>query len=135
LTSQVQQLLVQALQAGASNADACDYAGIDEATFYRWLTRGAAGKSPYRELCEALTRARGQRVVHALAKISAAASDGDWRAAAWQLAVWRPDEYGKKMQLRGDPEAPLTLALDERLQQALAKVEQTRAHKDAPDHP
>jgi|SRR5919204_3435483 hypothetical protein len=111
LTADVSRLLVQAIAAGASNADACDYAGVSEAAFYNWIARGEAGKAPYVEFVESLTRARGQRVVHALAKISAAASDGDWRAAAWQLAVWRPDEYGKKLQVRGDDQKPVVVTI------------------------
>lgn len=133
LTAAVERLLTQAIQAGASNADACDYAGVSEAAFYTWIAKGEAGKAPYKEFVESLTRARGQRVVHALAKISAAASDGDWRAAAWQLAVWRPDAYGKKLTVQGDPEAPLTVALDDRLTQALTKLERLRAGSTDPE--
>jgi transposase len=97
-TAALTQRLLDALSVGATHRLACEYAGIDQATLYRWLAKGAAsGAPPYRAFCEAFTRAQGIAAVGWLAKIEAAAQDGDWRAAAWKLERRYPDEYGKQV--------------------------------------
>lgn len=97
LTPQVQDLIVQALNVGAHHEHACQYGGVDQATFYRWLQKGEEGKSPYREFCEAVKKAESQAGVGYLALIDSAARGGNWQAAAWKLERRWPQLYGRRV--------------------------------------
>jgi hypothetical protein len=115
LTPEVQRTLTFALQEGASIAHACDYAGIDEATYHRWMQRGeeaADGDELFCEFCDAVTRARGHGIVTDLCAISDAVRAHDWHAAAWRLQHRYPQEYGAKVQLSGDAANPLRVLHD-----------------------
>jgi alpha-galactosidase/6-phospho-beta-glucosidase family protein len=96
LTPALQDKMIEALRVGAVHEDACQYAGIDHATFYRWLQKGEAGQAPYREFCEAIKEAEGKAVVGWLAEIERAARAGNWQAAAWKLERRRPKAYGRQ---------------------------------------
>jgi hypothetical protein len=143
LTAEVQRTLTFALQEGASIEHACDYAGIDEATYHRWVQRGeeaAAGDEAFSEFCEAVTRARGRGVVTDLLAISDAVRCHDWHAAAWRLQHRYPQEYGAKLKISGDPDAPLTVLqalpqdqLDARIQALLAQTGYGPAAAPDPD--
>ena len=115
LTDVLQHTLTFALQEGASIAHACAYAGIDEATYHRWMQRGEealAGDEGFCDFCEAVTRARGQGVVTDLLAISDAVRAHDWHAAAWRLQHRYPAEYGAKVQISGDDANPLRVLHD-----------------------
>jgi hypothetical protein len=108
----VQRTLTFALHEGASMAHACAYAGITPQTCANWLARGeadAAGDEEFFGFFEAVTRARGQGVVTDLLAISDAVRAHDWHAAAWRLQHRYPQEYGAKLKISGDPDAPLTV--------------------------
>lgn len=132
LTADVQRTLTFALGEGASIAHACDYAGIDEATFHRWMQRGeeaADGDEAFCAFGEAVTRARGQGIVTDLCAISDAVRAHDWHAAAWRLQHRYPAEYGAKVQISGDAANPLRVLhdlpqdqLDARIQALLAQT-------------
>jgi hypothetical protein len=109
LTLDVQTTLVFALSEGATLEHACDYAGIDPATFHRWMQRGAEGDPEFCEFCDTVTRARGRGIVTDLSTISKAVLAGDWKAAAWRLEHRYPAAYGKKLTLAGDADNPVTL--------------------------
>lgn len=102
LTPVVQQTIVQALNVGATHEQACGFAGIDHATFYRWLEKGADGRQPYSEFCEAVKKAEHQASVGWLAQIETAARQGHWQAAAWKLERRYPKVWGRQ---QGDAEA------------------------------
>ena len=95
LTPKTQKAIVDALSVGATHRIACEYAGITQDTFYRWLNQGEAGKSPFSEFSEQVARTQGRAAVGWLAKIDAAANEGDWRAVAWKLERRYPQEYGR----------------------------------------
>jgi len=100
--------LEAAFRLGASDGDACTYAGIGESTFYEWMARGkAATAGDYSDFSDRITRARAKGKVHLLAKIEAA-TDHDWRAAAWKLERMDPKHYGPQVRHRigGDADAP-----------------------------
>jgi len=97
LTPQVQADIVQALAVGAVHEHACEYAGIDHATFYRWLQKGEAGLAPYREFCEVVKRAEAKAVVGWLAQIEQAARAGNWQASAWRLERRYPKIWGRQV--------------------------------------
>src|SRR6478752_5941201 len=77
-TPELVDKLVQAISLGATDGDACAYAGIDGSTFYMWQNK-------YVEFLERITRARAAGHVADLQVIAKAARDGDWRAAAEHL--------------------------------------------------
>lgn len=96
-TPEVQAIFVEAFEAGHSDVMACEAAGIDDATFYRWLERGATGKAPYREFREGIKKAKLVAKQSMVQTILAAASDPKyWTAAAWWLERRFPAEWGKK---------------------------------------
>lgn len=73
------------LAAGNSYEVACAAAGIDYATFRRWMVRGKAQtEGKFREFCEVITRAEAQAEAQAVAIIRKA-GETDWRAAMWWL--------------------------------------------------
>jgi alpha-galactosidase/6-phospho-beta-glucosidase family protein len=97
LTPEVQDKIVQALGVGAIHEHACQYAGIDHATFYNWLKKGEEGRVPYVEFLDAVKGAEGKAVVGWLAHIETAARAGNWQAAAWKLERRYAKGYGRSL--------------------------------------
>ena len=107
LTAQVIADLETAIRLGASDQDACGYAGIDRSTYYKWMQRGQREtKGEYVDFVDRVTRARTRGKVTLLATIEQAAKNGDWRAAAWKLERRDPSAYGPlvKHRVGGDPD-------------------------------
>jgi len=98
LTPDLQTNFLQALSVGATHRIACDYVGINQDTLYEWLKRGAAGRAPYADFSEQVQKAQGRAALGWLAKIEAAASGGNWQAAAWKLERRYPEEFGRTIQ-------------------------------------
>lgn len=93
--------LTQAIRLGATYALACNYAGIGVSTFHEWLNAKP-------EFAEAIKDAEGTGAIGWLAKIEAAASDGNWQAAAWKLERRYPDMYGRnRVELTGANGGPV----------------------------
>jgi hypothetical protein len=90
--------LVQAVALGATYEMAAMYAGLGSKTFQRWRQRAATARAgtPLPRLRERLTEAEGRAAIGWLAKIEAAANDGDWRAAAFKLQHRWPEAYGNR---------------------------------------
>jgi hypothetical protein len=124
LTPAVLTTLVFALSEGATIEHACDYAAIAPSTFYEWMKRGEGGDPEFLEFLETITRARGRGIVTDLSTISKAVLAGDWKAAAWRLEHRYPAEYGKKVQVRGDADNPLTVLHRMPQEQLEAKIAQ-----------
>lgn len=114
LTPLVAQRLIEAFRLGASNADACRYAGISVDTLALWREGGdhelrevaergddplelanADRLGPLAVLVFLIDGAKGERALEALAAIRAAAP-ADWRAGAWLLERRHPEEWGKR---------------------------------------
>lgn len=87
LTPQRQQAVELALRNGATKRLACQYAGMDESTFYRLIARN----SHFRE---AVQEAEAHHEMQMVSRIKASANAGDWKAAAWWLERQRYDEWG-----------------------------------------
>ncbi len=68
LAAEVREQLLAAIRAGNYPKQAAEAAGIDRATFYRWLAKGREPAAPreYRDFCDALTRAQAEAEVHAV---------------------------------------------------------------------
>lgn len=88
LTPQTQKRILDAIKLGATYELAAKYGGISYETFNEWRK----GKPAF---SEALAQAEGDGALIWLAKIEKAASDGDWRAAAWKMERRYPDTYGR----------------------------------------
>lgn len=99
--------LEQAIAIGATFEMAAMYAGISQKTFERWRAQAATAPegSPFGQLRERLRQAEGRAAVGWLAKIEQAASNGDFRAAAWKLERRWPKEFGRQL-VREDGEQP-----------------------------
>lgn len=88
LTPELQKQIVKTILAGNYGEVASEAAGIDRATFYRWMERGQkSGKAdkPYREFRSAVEEARADSETELVATIMKAAASGSWPAAAWLL--------------------------------------------------
>ena len=109
LTAEVQQKIVEALRAGNYQDSSAAYAGIHEATFHNWMSRGreeerriADGEKPnpkeeaFREFFAAVEKARSESEVRNVMYIQRAAQDGTWQAAAWFLERSFPRKWGRK---------------------------------------
>jgi hypothetical protein len=113
LTDEVAARLVEAFELGASQIDACRYAGISDETLRLWLEAGrrelavlvGRGIDPIADdpaLVPRLARlvlcidvALGEFAMEGLRKITRAGGT-DWRAAAWLLERRLPDQWGKR---------------------------------------
>lgn len=80
--------LQDAIGLGAAYKHACDYAGITFETFNQWREHKPGFSDQIKE-------AEGRAVVGWMRKIEAAATDGNWTAAAWKLERRYPHDYGK----------------------------------------
>lgn len=98
LTPEVQKMFIDAYSVGTPIRLACQYAGISEATYFAWVVRGEKREQPYLEFLEAVQKSQGRAVVGWLAKIEAAANEGNWQAAAWKLERRYPEEFGRVIQ-------------------------------------
>ncbi len=100
LTPDVQQRIVQAITIGTHRQDAAEYAGIDAATFRRWMTRGLEEPDgPYSEFRTAIVEAEARAKITAMGCITKAARDGDWKAASWWLQKKYPHQFSEQSQL------------------------------------
>ena len=100
-TPETVEKLTQAIRLGATYKLACDYAGISEDTFARWREQHA-------DFADIIQKAEGTAAVGWLAKIEAAASDGNWPAAAWKLERRYPEMYGRqRVEMTGAEGGPI----------------------------
>ena len=107
-TPELVDKLIQAISLGATDGDACAYAGISEQTFYHWQNQKP-------EFKDRVTRARPAGWIADLQVIAKAARDGDWRAAEAHLDRTRsPYKKTHDVNLAGKDGAPLTIILGER---------------------
>lgn len=97
LTQEVQDRIMQAVQAGNYLDTAANFAGIDGSTMRRWVQKGEAPNAPepYRSFCTALKSARAAAEVRSVALIQQAATGGTWQAAAWYLERSYPERWGR----------------------------------------
>lgn len=97
LTGDVSAAIAAAVRAGAPLATAAAAAGVGERTVYRWLElarRPGRRFAAHRALARALERARAQRQLELVGRITAAGPNGDWRASAWWLQHEFPERWG-----------------------------------------
>lgn len=85
--------ITEAIGKGATYELAAAYAGVSYDVFNRWMQDKS--KSEFRD---AVKLAEGKAALGWLAKIDAAAADGNWQAAAWKLERRHPRHYGRVSQ-------------------------------------
>lgn len=119
---QIVNILVQAIQLGASRRVAAAAAGIHASTLFGWLARGREAESGiFKDFFDQIKRAEASCDLRCLSKIQEAAADGKWQAAAWLLERRNP-EY----QLNGPP--PVAVHVDSRsvtVKQLIAELDKT----------
>lgn len=101
--------LIDALRGGADINTASQFAGLNYQTVYRWVERGQRENERLDEglpadpdeaeclsLWQAMRKARAEAVVRNMAQVQKAASQGEWRAAAWFLERSVPEFRAKQ---------------------------------------
>ena len=107
LTPDVQELIVVGINAGLTFRLPCGLAGVNPATFYRWLEKGETAKSgAFREFCDTVSRAKADSALRLVSQITLQAPT-DWRAAAFLLERRFPDDYGKRSEVTGKDGGPV----------------------------
>jgi hypothetical protein len=108
LNTELLRRLVEMYRLGASQADACRYAGVSPDALQRWLKAGRAelaaieaqpegeyDVSDCAALALAIDRAQGEFVKDNLENIRTH-SQREWPASAWLLERRFPDDWGKR---------------------------------------
>jgi len=110
-TLSTQTRIIEAIAGGNYYEAACASAGVDYATFRRWMQRGQKAKDgPYREFCDAILKAEAEAEVRIVAQWQQQIPE-NWPAARDFLARRFPDRWGPKERhiVEGDAERPLTI--------------------------
>jgi len=97
-TQERQDKIITALRAGHYRETAAAYGGISYETLRQWLKRAEnpTDHPEYPAFRDAVCEAEAQAEVADLALIRRAASDGEWRAAAWRLERKHPERWGQR---------------------------------------
>ena len=106
--------LLEAIRLGMYTEHACAYAGINSSTFRLWRKKAEEGVEPYKSFWLQVNQAEGTAIIRRMARIEQAGKDGHWQADAWVLERKYPDKFGRKekLQLQGDPNAPVEIELN-----------------------
>ncbi len=97
LTSELIKEAYKLVAAGNYIKDVYPILGIDESTWYRWLSEGEKAKSGLkREFYETIKKAEKDAIARNVALIQRAAQDGNWQAAAWWLERKYFEDWGRK---------------------------------------
>ena len=107
---QLMEAILQAIRDGQPITRAARLNGVNPDTVHRW-------RKEDEEFGEALEEALEFQIARLVSKIDAA-SDVDWKAAAWRLERLRPDEFGSKKEVQ-------VTAQSNGIQEVLAMIEQT----------
>jgi hypothetical protein len=120
LTPALQERIVKLVREGNYPETAAQSEGVDRATYYRWMDKGAQDgpeASTYRDFRDAVTRARATAQRKMLAHVAKAAPK-DPENARWYLERTAPDLFGRRDKL------VVENLVSQELERALAKLEQ-----------
>jgi hypothetical protein len=140
--------LLNALKVGHFVEEACKYAPIHKATFYRWLQQGeiidakaergeplTEDEQALRDLCDAIKAAEVSGQNAALDLIRSAIEQGTWQAAAWFLER-RNKKWSNRTEITGPDGGPVQTVtvedVDEKIRNLIAASEADRGGVDAP---
>ena len=114
LDQDLTERLLEAIKLGMYTEHACAYAGISSSTFRRWREKAEEGIEPFQSFWLQVNKAEADAIIRRVARIEQAGKDGQWQADAWLLERKYPDKFGRKekLQLQGDPNAPVELELN-----------------------
>lgn len=90
-------------------------AGINQATYHRWVEQGSEGIEPYAAFREALKKAEAEAEKNAVDTVRMGAVGNEavnWQSAAWYLERRYPARYGKR-----DPQRQELAELERKLKQ------------------
>jgi len=96
-------------EAGVDNRSICQFIGVDESTFYRWLQKAEEldTKIIYVLFAKSLARSQSIAKQHAL-KAVWKAMDHDWHAAKYVLGIRDPEyQENRKVSLGGQVDNPV----------------------------
>ena len=96
LTPKLQAAVVEVLSGGNSIRIACDYVGIHQSQFCRWMDEEAFPAKEFREFRVAIKKAIAQADKEDVEIIRKAAKNGDWKAAMTRLERRYPQEWGRR---------------------------------------
>jgi hypothetical protein len=97
LTEKVQDKIVLAIRAGASPEGSAQFAGIDRATFYRWMEKGRkANKGPHRKFVDAVEKAKADLETQIASKLMKAIVEGKLEYAIPLLERRFPDLWARR---------------------------------------
>jgi len=139
--------LLNALKAGHFVEEACKYAPIHKATYYRWLQQGdilddkaqrgehiTDEEQALRDLCDAIKAAEVSGQNLALDKIREAIVGGTWQAAAWFLER-RNKKWSNRTEVTGPDGGPVQTVtvedVDEKIRNLISASEAERGGIDA----
>jgi hypothetical protein len=121
VTPRIQQALVKQIERGVPIRHACANAGIDDATFHRWIQKAdpceddgvvEEMRARYRDFRDAIAHARAKKIDRLLARLeqaskipSAATGQLDWRATAWLLERTEPNDFGPRSKVESEVDA------------------------------
>lgn len=152
LTPHIQAKVVLAIRGGNYAEIAARLAGIDEATYYRWMARGKAEEDrlaerssrkmreterPFCEFRKAVMEADAAAEAQAAAAIMVAGKK-DWKAHAWLLERRHPDRWRRRTDAIVHHEGPTpgggpvqaAVAVHQAPEQGVDQVEVARAAHD-----
>lgn len=97
LNEEREKRIIQAIKLGGTYQIAAENAGIARSTLYDWLRKGdKQAKGLYRTFLDNFKKAEAAAALAALANISRASQNGDWKASAWLLE--RRKNYSRDVQ-------------------------------------
>lgn len=99
LTPELTEKVGLFVRSGATIETACAAAGIHKDTLYTWMKKAAVDRNrgkttPETVFTDAVEQGLAIADIRDIAYIEAAASRGDWRAAAWRLSRRNRAEWG-----------------------------------------
>jgi hypothetical protein len=106
LTEDVIAKLEEAFALHSPVKTACDYAGISDGCYYRWMQLARGGDKRYVELHERITRARSNSTLN-LSRLMHNAADDDWKAALAILERRDPKNWARTTKMHIEYEAEL----------------------------
>lgn len=146
----VSQAILEFIELGCADVDACEAVDVPKGTFYRWLAHGEDEiarnvEGEYRIFRDAVQRARARGKVNLHGRIVAASIDGpnhpaEWKAAAWLLERRWPESYGRRdvMEHIGRNGAPIQIQpahSEEVILEAARSIQERRQSTPALDAP
>ena len=109
LNDDVRDKIVSLVRAGNYPEVAAQAAGIDRATYYRWMEKGENSDGIYSDFRDAIKEAQATAESHAVTIIRKASMDGTWQAAAWFLERSKAERWRRKenVELTGSDGGPI----------------------------